>query len=82
LPAPCAEKHAEALVSDGKNYRGKRRLQVALTERTSLSIEPYFRVWSVDDSATDTIQMNGQALDVYEPRNETLEVGLGVSVTW
>jgi len=72
----------EQAFASGFAFRGSAAYRIDIDRKTSLSIEPYFRVWNVSDSQTDTILIGGEQVQVYEPQNQTLEVGLGVSLHW
>ena len=68
---------------DGYGLMFSFRLERKLIKRYSLSIEPYFRYWSVDESDTDILSYSGQPIGyVYEPENETFCYGLRLGIVF
>lgn len=66
--------------TSGYGARGSLKLQ-RMGERVDWVIEPYVRWWSIDDSKSANVTFSGVIVGTgYEPRNETLEVGGGISM--
>lgn len=66
--------------TSGYGARGSLKLQ-RIGERIDWVIEPYVRWWSIKDSKSANVTFSGVIVGTgYEPKNETLEVGGGISM--
>lgn len=64
----------------GYGVRGSLQL-VRQSDRVDLSIEPFVRYWDIDESSVATINCGGTPCALgYEPKNESLDVGVRLGV--
>jgi hypothetical protein len=68
--------------NEGWGLRGSLKF-LKNTPNYDFLIEPFFRLWRVDTSETSTVTVSGVAAGYgIEPKNETTEYGLNLSLLW
>jgi hypothetical protein len=70
------------VTNDQKHGFGLRGSAQFVHEAGALSflVEPFFRFWHIEDSEVVNAYVEGSFIDVLEPENETIEVGLKVGM--
>ena len=65
----------------GVGFRGSIAFEFSLGGNAHFAIGPFFRVWHVEESDPDTVDLGGP-VEVGEPTNQTFVGGLQASLVW